>query len=740
MPSSYYQKRIYEDTGRNSALTPGPKDPYEWSPPIPSNDETRIQWNGNKLLPADQMDIRQMPGRLCPTFYFEGRCSVNEGRCKKEHLAGFDRALFSPYVYMQPRLEEKLNRPKLMKFFKKNPDIVACICDGESRSAAMKFATKKEAWNWLKQPIFYSGFPIKMVPVEDENLVRDLNELDMQLHPDAPPRGYPTEAKPYVRYEGIPTAANRWIQRAGPFVQALRQRKQNANNAGKDGLKALYQPPVDIAFRGDFDEARGVARMQKKGLLITIYDMNEFGCHEMDRDLFNREEVKTFIRENFIFVMWQPDSYYGREHMESYPYEGSPYLAIFDPATGERVKQWNTVPSMADFLMEGKPSKTWKAYTKKKQLERDSLVAQKIAHTSEEQQMEEDELMAMRMQLAEEGVPTQELWQHDLDLSDEALLSDSSAPARAKKKAAHEQRKSLTKRKKGGETAAKRAAMAKAVKAAKSQTKNTASVKGEKTVQMKGKGTASEGKGKANATKGKTPAAQGKKTVKTTGKKSRGKSYASRRGWATSDDTDSDEVGRSAKDVLSWSEEVRRSTRAKRGVDRYVPPPMISRPRSSRNAQVPLPAERMTRDYSPHWEGKRWDRDKFMDDELEDEVPLIRNSSRKSAEVDVSHVSHRESGNRPSEVPMEEATTAPPMPPKRVHSPANRSQVGAAAATDTMQDAGGDVDGASSSVGTKNKKRRVVKWALMCWFCRRVFEDGELKCEECKRDRLCDDY
>jgi hypothetical protein len=44
------------------------------------------------------------------------------------------------------------------------------------------------------------------------------------------------------------------------------------------------------------------------------------------------------------------DSEQGQQHATFYPIKKHPYIAIIDPLTGERVKQWNTAVSPAEFI------------------------------------------------------------------------------------------------------------------------------------------------------------------------------------------------------------------------------------------------------------------------------------------------------------------------------------------------------------------------------------------------------
>lgn len=63
--------------------------------------------------------------------------------------------------------------------------------------------------------------------------------------------------------------------------------------------------------------------------------------------------VKDFVKENFVFLQFGAQSPEGRKYASFYPFTSYPHIAIIDPRTGERVKQWNTCPTPADFIQEG---------------------------------------------------------------------------------------------------------------------------------------------------------------------------------------------------------------------------------------------------------------------------------------------------------------------------------------------------------------------------------------------------
>ncbi len=105
--------------------------------------------------------------------------------------------------------------------------------------------------------------------------------------------------------------------------------------------------------RGDLEMAKSYAQKQNKFLLITIHDHEQFCCLAMIRDLWNKDVVKAFIKEKFIFLFYKLDSFEGQTHSNFYPIENYPYAAIMDPLTGARLHQWNHLLEPTEFITDG---------------------------------------------------------------------------------------------------------------------------------------------------------------------------------------------------------------------------------------------------------------------------------------------------------------------------------------------------------------------------------------------------
>lgn len=119
-------------------------------------------------------------------------------------------------------------------------------------------------------------------------------------------------------------------------------------------LALLFRPPFDIMAKIDLDRAKNYARNKKKWVMINIQAVDVFACQALNRDLWSDYSVKDLIKNNFIFLQYQFDSTLSQQYKQFYCLESKdclPHIAILDPMTGERLKQWNDIiPKPSDFI------------------------------------------------------------------------------------------------------------------------------------------------------------------------------------------------------------------------------------------------------------------------------------------------------------------------------------------------------------------------------------------------------
>ena len=129
-------------------------------------------------------------------------------------------------------------------------------------------------------------------------------------------------------------------------------------SARSNMLARLFQPPWDLMFKGEWEEARDEGKEDKKWLLVNIQDGSIFDCQALNRDLWKNDGVVDTVKENFIFLQYSKDDPragpYTQYYFQNYDNPDSyPHVAIVDPRTGEQVKVWSRkVPPPSEFLMQ----------------------------------------------------------------------------------------------------------------------------------------------------------------------------------------------------------------------------------------------------------------------------------------------------------------------------------------------------------------------------------------------------
>ncbi|SCU82199.1 LANO_0B05446g1_1 [Lachancea nothofagi CBS 11611] len=121
-------------------------------------------------------------------------------------------------------------------------------------------------------------------------------------------------------------------------------------------LAMLFRPPFDMMAKIGLDDAKLRGREKQKWIMINIQTVDIFQCQALNRDVWANKDVKKLVRDNFVFLQYQFDSQNAQPYIQFYgpkDKEELPHVAILDPITGERVKQWNRdVPNPLHFIQE----------------------------------------------------------------------------------------------------------------------------------------------------------------------------------------------------------------------------------------------------------------------------------------------------------------------------------------------------------------------------------------------------
>jgi len=123
------------------------------------------------------------------------------------------------------------------------------------------------------------------------------------------------------------------------------------SRAEEPGVDWMFPPPNHISFPGNFAEARELAKVDKKWLLVNLQEHTEFSSHMLNRDTWSNEMVESMVRTSFVFWQRGSSSGDGQDYMRLYSVaaEALPHIAIIDARTGSKAH----VIKVREILTEG---------------------------------------------------------------------------------------------------------------------------------------------------------------------------------------------------------------------------------------------------------------------------------------------------------------------------------------------------------------------------------------------------
>lgn len=118
-------------------------------------------------------------------------------------------------------------------------------------------------------------------------------------------------------------------------------------SSGRQTLRELFRPPVELMHRGSFQSARQAAASANRWLIATIHNTSEFQCQVLNRDVWSNAAIQELIRQRFVLWQAYSDSEDGRRFMTLYNIESGPNISIIDPRTGEKEMSWQKIEADA---------------------------------------------------------------------------------------------------------------------------------------------------------------------------------------------------------------------------------------------------------------------------------------------------------------------------------------------------------------------------------------------------------
>jgi len=100
-------------------------------------------------------------------------------------------------------------------------------------------------------------------------------------------------------------------------------------------LAELFKPPLDLLFRGTFQEAKQDAEDKNKHLIVNVQKETEFGSQMLNRDTWKDANVREIVKRHFVLWQVYDGTPTAAEYTSWYKVEGHPHIAILDARTGE---------------------------------------------------------------------------------------------------------------------------------------------------------------------------------------------------------------------------------------------------------------------------------------------------------------------------------------------------------------------------------------------------------------------
>lgn len=130
--------------------------------------------------------------------------------------------------------------------------------------------------------------------------------------------------------------------------QSFSSAKARSNKT--QGLSNLYRAPIELLTSGTLDEVIEIAKVSDKWLLVNIQSEQVFLSHELNRDVWSDEGVKSMIECSFIFWQHLDISPQGETFIRYYNIRNLPSVLILDPIT--RAVKWRSQESRLRHLPE----------------------------------------------------------------------------------------------------------------------------------------------------------------------------------------------------------------------------------------------------------------------------------------------------------------------------------------------------------------------------------------------------
>ena len=114
-----------------------------------------------------------------------------------------------------------------------------------------------------------------------------------------------------VEDSGSPGGAGATRRRAYVTPVTAFQDNRPGEGAGA-GLKALFQPPHEILTDLPFEDARALAREQRRVLCCNLQVPSDFSSHRLNRDVWSDESVQALVTQGLVLYQQHSSERRGR--------------------------------------------------------------------------------------------------------------------------------------------------------------------------------------------------------------------------------------------------------------------------------------------------------------------------------------------------------------------------------------------------------------------------------------------
>ena len=116
------------------------------------------------------------------------------------------------------------------------------------------------------------------------------------------------------------------------------------DNGNGNPLDRIFKPPVEMLFRGTFQEARRFATEANRWLIVNVQELSEFPSLCVNRDIWGDQSFKELVDKSFVLWQVYHDGSEGRRFVQFYKVSSFPFICIVDPRTGEKIMSTPTTP------------------------------------------------------------------------------------------------------------------------------------------------------------------------------------------------------------------------------------------------------------------------------------------------------------------------------------------------------------------------------------------------------------